>query len=233
LAALPALQVLTSRVSAQTQAADPLPSWKGGRAKQSILDFVAAVTREGSPDFVPPPERIATFDNDGTLWVEQPMYTQLAFALDRVAAQAAQHPEWKDKQPFKAVLERDMKALAESGERGMLELVMATHADMTTAEFEKIVADWLATARQAPQDRPALHRDGVPADARVAHLLAGERLPDVHRLRRGHRVHATVDGTRLRCAPRAGRGIEHQDQVRNARWNARAIPPPTGQFYRR
>ena len=93
-------------VSAQAQAADPLPSWNDGRTKQSILDFVAAVTREGSPDFVPPPERIATFDNDGTLWVEHPMYTQLAFALDRVVALAPEHPEWKDKQPFKAVLEQ-------------------------------------------------------------------------------------------------------------------------------
>jgi phosphoserine phosphatase len=154
LAALPALHALTSGVSAQAQAADPLPSWKGGRAKQSILDFVVAVTREGSADFVPPPERIATFDNDGTLWVEQPMYTQLAFALDRVAALAPQHPEWKDKQPFKAVLEGDMKALAEAGERGMLELIMATHAGMTTAEFEKIVSDWLATARHPRFQRP-------------------------------------------------------------------------------
>jgi len=154
LAALPALHAWPLPASAQAQAADPLPSWKGGRAKQSILDFVAAVTREGSPDFVPPPERIATFDNDGTLWVEQPMYTQLAFALDRVAALAPQHPAWKDKQPFKAVRERDMKALAESGERGMLELIMATHADMTTAEFEKIVSDWLATARHPRFQRP-------------------------------------------------------------------------------
>src|SRR5215470_16269889 len=98
-----------------------------GAAKQSIFDFVAAVTREGSPQYVPPPERIATFDNDGTLWVEQPMYTQLAFALDRVKALAPRHPVWKKKQPFKAALDGDMRALAESGERGLAEIVGATH----------------------------------------------------------------------------------------------------------
>ena len=97
LAALPALHALPLSVSAQAQAGDPLPSWNDGRTKQSILEFVAAVTREGSPNFVPPSERIATFDNDGTLWVEHPMYTQLAFALDRVVALAPEHPEWKDK----------------------------------------------------------------------------------------------------------------------------------------
>src|SRR5262245_14660901 len=104
LTALPALHAL--RVRAQAQATDPLPSWNGGRTKHSILDFVAAVTREGSPDFVPAPERIATFDNDGTLWIEQPMYVQLAFALDRLAALAPEHPEWKGKQPFEAALAR-------------------------------------------------------------------------------------------------------------------------------
>lgn len=150
LSVLPALQ----RAAAQTQAADPLPSWNDGRAKQSILDFVAAVTREGSIDFVHPSERVATFDNDGTLWAEQPMYTQLAFALGRVVALAPGHPEWKVKQPFKAVLQRDMKTLMESGERGLLELVLATHADMTTEEFEKIVTDWLATAQHPRFRRP-------------------------------------------------------------------------------
>jgi len=126
----PMLPTLT-QVQAQT---DPLPSWNDGAVKQSILNFVAAVTREGSPDFVPPDERIATFDNDGTLWVEQPMYVQLAFALDRVKVLAPLHPEWKDTQPFKAVLEGDMKTLAESGVRGLLELAAPTHAGMTTPE---------------------------------------------------------------------------------------------------
>jgi hypothetical protein len=126
---------------------DPLPSWNEGANKQAITDFVARVTQQGGPDFVPAAERIATFDNDGTLWVEHPMYVQLAFVLDRVKAMAPLHPEWKDTQPFKVALEGDMKALAESGERGLLELGMATHAGMTTAEFQKIVTDWLATAR--------------------------------------------------------------------------------------
>ena len=133
---------------------DPLPSWNDGATKQSILSFVAAVTREGSPDFVPPAERISTFDNDGTLWVEHPMYTQLVFALDRVKTMAPLHPEWKDTLPFKAVLEGDMKALAAAGERGLGELIMATHSGMTTGEFQKIVTDWLASARDARFKRP-------------------------------------------------------------------------------
>jgi hypothetical protein len=139
---------------AQAQGADPLPSWRDGKAKQSILSFVAAVTAQGSSEFVPVPERIATFDNDGTLWVEQPMYVQLAFALDRVKALLPMHPEWKEKQPFKAVIEGDMKTVAASGERGLLELVLATHAGMTTAEFEAIVTEWLTKARHPKYDRP-------------------------------------------------------------------------------
>src|ERR1700761_7646565 len=101
----------------------PLASWNDGTAKSQILDFVARVTQQGGPDFVPPAERIAVFDNDGTLWSEHPMYVQLAFVLDRVKAMAPVHPEWKDTQPFKAALEDDLKTLAESGERGLLELV--------------------------------------------------------------------------------------------------------------
>jgi hypothetical protein len=151
LAALPVVsESLLHPDAALAQAAtsaNPLPSWNEGATKQSILDFVATVTREGSPDFMPPAERIATFDNDGTLWVEHPMYTQLVFVLDRVKALAPQHPEWKDTQPFKAALEGDMKTLAASGEHGLLELVMATHPGMTANEFQKIVVDWIATAR--------------------------------------------------------------------------------------
>lgn len=112
------------------------------------------MTREGSADFVPASQRIATFDNDGTLWREQPMYVQLAFALDRVKALSNQHPEWKDKQPFNAVLENDIVTLAESGEKGLLELVMATHAGMTTDEFAKIASDWIETARHPKFKRP-------------------------------------------------------------------------------
>jgi hypothetical protein len=133
---------------------DPLSSWNDGPAKKAIVEFVAKTTKAGSPDFVPAPERIATFDNDGTLWCEQPMYFQFLFALDRVKVLAPQHPEWKDKEPFKAVLEGDMKAVAESGVKGMLEIVAATHAGMSTAEFEQIVKDWIATAKHPKFQRP-------------------------------------------------------------------------------
>ena len=129
-------------------------SWNDGAAKRAIVDFVARVTTQGGSDFVPPAERIAVFDNDGTLWAEQPMYFQLAFILDRLKTLAPQHPEWKDQQPFKAVLEGDMKTIAASGQRGLLGLAMATHSGMTTDEFTKIVTDWLATARHPKFNRP-------------------------------------------------------------------------------
>jgi phosphoglycolate phosphatase-like HAD superfamily hydrolase len=126
---------------------DPLPSWNEGKVKESIINFVKEVTDETNPNFVKPADRIATFDNDGTLWSERPVYFQLLFAIDRVKELAPQHPEWETTQPFKAVIENDMKALAESGEHGLLELVMATHAGMTTEEFEQIVKDWISTAK--------------------------------------------------------------------------------------
>jgi phosphoserine phosphatase len=130
-------------------AADPLPSWNDGTAKEAILYFVNAVTDKNSKDYVEPAERIATFDNDGTLWVEYPMYTQVLFAFDRVKKLAPQHPEWKIKQPFKALLEGDMKTVGASGMKGLMEIVMATHSGMSAAEFEKEVSDWLATTKQA------------------------------------------------------------------------------------
>ena len=129
------------------RAADPLPSWNEGKAKQSIVDFVEGVTKPGSPDFVPVPERIATFDNDGTLWCEQPLPVQLYFALDRVKALAPQHPEWKDKEPFASLLKGDLNTALAGGDHAILELIMATHAGMTTVEFEQIVKDWIATAK--------------------------------------------------------------------------------------
>ncbi len=133
---------------------DPLPSWNDGEVKQAIFDFVVRVTDSASPDFVPETERIATFDNDGNLWAEQPVYFQLLFAIDRVKDTASEHPEWATKQPFKAVLEDDMDALMAAGEHGLLELVMATHAGMTTDEFEVVVSDWLATAKHPTTGRP-------------------------------------------------------------------------------
>ena len=126
--------------------ASVLPSWNDGHARQSIVDFVARVTDQASPDYVAPPERIAVFDNDGTLWSEQPLYFQLQFALDRVKAMAEDHPEWRDTQPFRAILEDDREALAEFGEHEIVQIVMATHAGLTTDEFSTVVTDWLATA---------------------------------------------------------------------------------------
>ncbi|QDU28962.1 haloacid dehalogenase-like hydrolase [Anatilimnocola aggregata] len=134
--------------------ADPLPSWNDTNSKQSIIDFVMKVTKDGSPDFVPVAERIATFDNDGTLWCEMPIPVQLYFAIDRVKALAPKHPEWKEKQPFKGALEDDIKAIFTNGERGLFELMMASHAGMTTNEFEAIVKDWIATAKHPQFKRP-------------------------------------------------------------------------------
>jgi phosphoserine phosphatase len=131
-----------------------LPSWGDGPAKQSILDFVNKVTTAGGPDFVPAPLRVAVFDNDGTLWAEQPFPFQGLFVFDRVRELLPQHPEWKDQQPFKAVLENDMKALAATGMPGLVELAMATHAGMTTEEFECIVKDWIGKARHPKFQRP-------------------------------------------------------------------------------
>jgi phosphoglycolate phosphatase-like HAD superfamily hydrolase len=132
---------------------NPLPSWNDGATKNSILNFVARVTKPGGPEFVPVEQRIATFDNDGTLWVEQPMYVQLAFAFARVKELSPQHPEWKTTQPFQGVLEGNVKDVAASGEKGLMELMAATHAGMSTDEFERIVTNWLATARHPKLNR--------------------------------------------------------------------------------
>ncbi len=142
-----ALVFIYTSGQALAQNADPLPAWNDGPTKQSILTFVEKVTKPGSSDFVVPAERIATFDNDGTLWAEQPMYVQLLFALDRVKVLAPQHPEWKDKEPFASLLKGDVHAALAGGNKAILEIVAATHAGMTTKKFEQIVKDWLATAR--------------------------------------------------------------------------------------
>lgn len=128
-------------------AAAPLPSWNDTPQKQAIITFVEQVTKKGSPNFVPPAERIATFDNDGTLWSEQPLYVQDIFVYDRIKVLAPLHPEWTGKQPFKAVLENDMKTLDGLGLSAWIELLMATHGGYTTDEFAQIVTAWLATAR--------------------------------------------------------------------------------------
>jgi len=154
------------------QAADPLPSWNDGNAKRSIAAFVDKVTTSGSPDFVPPAERIATFDNDGTLWAEKPVYFQLLFALDRVKELAPQHPEWKDKEPFASLLEGDVKGALAGGDKALLEIVMATHAGMTTTEFETIVKDWIATARHPETKRPFTEMVYQPMLELLAYLRA-------------------------------------------------------------
>jgi phosphoglycolate phosphatase-like HAD superfamily hydrolase len=133
---------------------DPLPSWNDGAIKEAIVGFVLATTDPKSPEFVPPADRIVTFDNDGTLWVEHPIYTQLTFALDRIKELAPLHPEWKTTQPFKAALEGDKEALAAAGEKGLIQLVMASHAGMSTAEFEAIVVEWFQTARHPRFKKP-------------------------------------------------------------------------------
>ncbi|MBL4600427.1 MAG: haloacid dehalogenase-like hydrolase [Rhizobiaceae bacterium] len=141
-----AASILAMSSSAAAMATDLLPSWQDGATKNSIISFVDKVTKIGGPDFIEPADRVAVFDNDGTLWSEQPIYFQLAFALDRVKALAPKHPEWKDTQPFKAVLENDTKALIKSGKRGLMELMMASHVGMSTDQFAEIVDAWISSA---------------------------------------------------------------------------------------
>ena len=151
---------------------DPLPSWNDGAAKKNIVTFVEKVTKQGGADFVPPAERIAVFDNDGTLWAEQPMYFQLAFALDRVKALAPQHPEWKTKEPFASLLKGDLKGALAGGERALLEIVMASHAGMTTEEFEHIVKDWIAMVKHPKTRRPYTEMVYQPMLELLAYLSA-------------------------------------------------------------
>jgi phosphoglycolate phosphatase-like HAD superfamily hydrolase len=158
--------------SAWAQTSDPLPSWNDGVAKKSITDFVARVTTPGTTDFVPAERRIATFDNDGTLWTEQPVYFQVAFAFDEVNRLAPQHSEWKTTQPFKAVLEKDMPALAAAGEKGLLEIVAATHTGITVEDFTKTVLDWIATAQHPRFKRPYTDLVYQPMIELLAYLRA-------------------------------------------------------------
>ena len=136
------------------QAADPLPSWNHGVAKKAIVEFVKTTTEKSGPKFVPPAERIAVFDNDGTLWAEQPMYFQFAFALDRVKVLAPQKPEWKDKEPFASLLKGDIKGALTGGDKALLEIIMATHSGMTTDDFAKIARDWMASSKHPKTGRP-------------------------------------------------------------------------------
>jgi phosphoglycolate phosphatase-like HAD superfamily hydrolase len=150
--------VLASATSASAipggVADDPLPSWNDGAPKKAIVEFVGKVTKSGAPEFVPEPERIAVFDNDGTLWAEQPLYFQFLFVVDRVKALAPEHPEWKDKEPFKSLLAGDVKGALAGGEKGVVELMAATHSGMTTEEFHQIVLDWIASAKHPRFQKP-------------------------------------------------------------------------------
>jgi phosphoserine phosphatase len=142
-----------SEETVKNDISDPLPSWNEGPAKKAIVEFVATVTDKNSSDYVKPIDRIAVFDNDGTLWVEQPIYTQITFAFDRVKELASQHPEWKTQQPFKGLLEGDMKAVGASGTKGIMEILVATHTGITNAEFEKIALEWVTTNKHPKFDR--------------------------------------------------------------------------------
>ncbi len=193
-------------------AQDPLPSWNDTASKKAIVAFVEKVTKEGSPDFVPPNERIATFDNDGTLWAEQPLYFQLIFALDRVKAMAPQHPEWKTKEPFASLLKGDVKGALAGGEPAIGKIVMVTHSGMTTDEFNKIVKDWIATAKNPATKRPLLEMVYQPMIELLGYL-ARQRLQDLHRLRWRHRVHAAVDGESVWHTARASRRQQRQDEI--------------------
>jgi len=167
-----ALVCALALTATMANAADPLPSWNDGAAKKSIIAFVGKVTTAGSPDFVPIPERIAVFDNDGTLWCEQPLPVQLYFALDRVKALAPKHPEWKTKEPFASLLKGDLKTALAGGDHAVLELFMATHAGMTTVEFERIVKDWIATAKHPKTGRLFTEMTYQPMLELLAYLRA-------------------------------------------------------------
>jgi len=149
-----------------------MPSWNDTGPKKAIIAFVEKVTKEGSPDFIPVPERIAVFDNDGTLWCEQPAYFQAMFVFDRVKALAPEHPEWKEKEPFASILKGDMKGVAASGEKGLMELLAATHTGMTTEEFSRTVTEWIATAKHPKTGKPYSEMVYQPMLELLAYLRA-------------------------------------------------------------
>lgn len=169
---LAAVAIVASR-PARAQG-DTLPSWNDGPVRRSILDFVVRTTTAGGADWVPVPERIACFDNDGTLWTEQPIYFQVMFAMDRVKALAPRHPQWHTQEPFKWVLADDREALARMGEKGILEIMAATHAGQTTEEFRQTVLDWVASARHPRFRRPYTDLVYQPMLELLALLRAGQ-----------------------------------------------------------
>lgn len=154
--------------------ADPLPSWNTGPTKKAIVSFVEKVTTANSADYVPPAERIATFDNDGTLWGEQPMYFQLYYAIDRVKALAPQHPDWQNTEPFASVLKDDMNSVMASGTKGLLQILAATHSGMTTEEFSDSVSQWIATAKHPKSGKPFSSMIYQPMLELLAYLRAND-----------------------------------------------------------
>jgi len=161
-----------STLGPEARAGDPLPSWNDGASKRAIVAFVDGATRTGGPHFIPPEARIATFDNDGTLWAEKPMYFQVLFVLDRIRALAPQHPEWRDTEPFKSALAGDVAGVAATGEHGIVQLMAATHAGMTTDEFSDIVRQWIATARHPATGKPYNQMTYVPMQELLRYLRA-------------------------------------------------------------
>jgi len=161
--------LIATNVNAQS---DPLPSWNDTSPKKAIVAFVERVTTPGSPDFVAPAERIATFDNDGTLWAEQPLYFQAIYVFDRIEQLTPEHPEWKEKEPFASVLRGDMKAALAGGEQALLEMAMATHAGMSTEEFSQMVTEWLASAKHPTTGRPYTEMVYLPMLELLTYLRA-------------------------------------------------------------
>ena len=213
LSRLGTIALLSVWVSAAVAQTDPLPSWNDGAAKHAIVAFVTDVTREGSPDFVPPPERIATFDNDGTLWIEQPMYVQFAFALDRVKALAPLHPGMEGQAALQGGARRRHGG---AGGRGRAWRRRDRRCDACRHDAGRVQADGqgLARDRQAPALRSPLRRTRLPAHAGGPGLYARQRLQDLHRVRRRHRVHPRLRREELRHPARAGRGLPHRHEVR-------------------
>ena len=199
-------------ITAAAQSDDPLPSWNDGPAKQAILEFVDAVTTEGGADYVAPEDRIATFDQDGTLWVEHPIYTQVVFALDRVVALAPEHPEWKTTEPFKTVLSGDKAAMAKLTLRDLEEIVFATHAGMSVEAFAAIAEQWTSKARNPRWDRLYIDLVYQPMEE-VLSPAARERLSDLHRHRRRPGLRARLRCSGLRYRPGPGDRLDAGDRL--------------------
>ena len=211
---------------AQTPAS-PLASWNEGQTKQAILDFVRATTDPSSRSFVSPEDRIAAFDQDGTIWMEHPLYAQAVFALYRLHELAPQHPEWQTLEPFKSALSNNPAALGKFTERDWFEIVAVTHSGMSTDAFEEIVASMVG-GRKGFSVQATLHRPGLSADARGDAVFACQRIQDLHRHRRWASICARLRAACIWRSAGAGCGISRQNAVRNHRWQASVDAPAKG-----